>query len=533
MKLSGQALRKQVRAVSTCVVAVWTLIGFSHADEFYVDVVHGSDANGGSSWSDAWRTIRFATTTIPDPPSGEVHTVHVAEGVYALSTGEVFPVIMRTGLRLEGAGVGRTILDGEGTAWPLMRPPASPAPFLDAFEASGLTLRDAGNGVDATPSPGEGLTLTLRDVEIVGMSSEGIPALLEDSSSIYLILDRVSVRDCLGGLVLVNADSHNGIVVLANDCEFLDNRDTGVFMLAGGSSSGDHVELKRCRIERNWVAGIQFLNGMGCCHPLEAYDCSISQNRGHGVWANSGQGVGSVALVRCTLADNALDGLRTAGPQGYLTVSLEACILWGNRDDVRDPGGLVNLARFNDVGDGDYVGADRNISADPRFVDAENGDYRLSWGSPCVDVGPLTTPAGTTDLVGAARDVDGNLDHEGRTDLGALEFRPLQFAEPPRVGGELALEVRGPPLADGTIWRSLQALVPPASTPFGEFELDPTDAAAWQDVRVGVDGTVTYRRRIPDLPSLVGRTLSFQTLIHVGGAAGSAWSNPLTVTLAY
>jgi hypothetical protein len=60
--------------------------------------------------------------------------------------------------------------------------------------------------------------------------------------------------------------------------------------------------------------------------------------------------------------------------------------------------------------------AQGNIAADPKFMDADHGDYRLADASPCIDSGDssLVAPGGT-DLVGAPR-IQGR-----RVDIGAYE----------------------------------------------------------------------------------------------------------------
>ncbi len=503
--------------------------GVAHAGDFYVDPVNGDDANGGTSWSDALRSLRNASLSLPDPPAGEQHTLHVAEGLLAPSTGQSFPVYARHGFRIRGAGVGRTVLDGGGSGT-LLRAPDLPGPGL-SFEASGLTLRGGHHGVYAAPAPGGGWSAVLTDLVIEDMQLDGVyTAIQETGDTVYVDFERVRVQRCLGGLVGVNFESHNALTLNARDCEFLENRDTGVYFDPGGSSFTGSVTLERCRIERNRVAGIQTFGGSGCCHPLEAFDCSISSNRGHGLWARGGLGpaVGSAALTRCTVVDNALAGVRAEGPFDTMRVDLNACILWGNGDDLDDPGGLVCCVELCDIGDGDFAGIARNFSADPLFVDRADRDYRLRWGSPCIDAGELHPPVGARDLYGAPRDVDGDLDRQGRGDVGANEFRPLQYATAPGIGGELVLELRAPPLASATLWRSFLPTGPPVATPHGAFRLG-ADARAWLPVLVGPGGLSTVRRRLPDLPGLAGRPLSFQALVD--GPAGPAWTNAVTATL--
>src|SRR5205823_1810213 len=72
----------------------------------------------------------------------------------------------------------------------------------------------------------------------------------------------------------------------------------------------------------------------------------------------------------------------------------------------------------------DQTGLNGNISADPLFVDAANGDYRVQMTSPVIDTGnnraPQMPPA---DIAGNPRIVDGNGDGVDHVDMGAFEYR--------------------------------------------------------------------------------------------------------------
>ncbi len=101
-------------------------------------------------------------------------------------------------------------------------------------------------------------------------------------------------------------------------------------------------------------------------------------------------------------------------------------ILWGNSPDAiveADP--AVTTVHYSNV-EGGWPGTG-NIDADPLFVDPDNGDYRLSPGSPCIDTGDdSAVPNGVLrDLDGTPRFVaDACAGDSGATvDMGAYEFQ--------------------------------------------------------------------------------------------------------------
>jgi hypothetical protein len=68
------------------------------------------------------------------------------------------------------------------------------------------------------------------------------------------------------------------------------------------------------------------------------------------------------------------------------------------------------------------------LNGDPLFVDTANGDYRLSFCSPAINMGSNAcySPDSLPDLSGITTDLDGNPRiHDGIVDLGAYEFQLL------------------------------------------------------------------------------------------------------------
>ena len=86
------------------------------------------------------------------------------------------------------------------------------------------------------------------------------------------------------------------------------------------------------------------------------------------------------------------------------------------------PDSTIDIAysNFRTKGDAvvDHGVAGHNQSADPLFVDAPKGDYRLAPGSPAIDAGTLDASLGLTDVAGGPRKKG------AAPDLGAFETTP-------------------------------------------------------------------------------------------------------------
>src|SRR6185437_6846641 len=75
----------------------------------------------------------------------------------------------------------------------------------------------------------------------------------------------------------------------------------------------------------------------------------------------------------------------------------------------------------------DETGTRGNISADPLFVDAASGNFRLEQAAPPIDAG-TNTGAPPTDFDGNPRPIDGDGDGVAVTDMGAFEFPAADLA---------------------------------------------------------------------------------------------------------
>lgn len=221
--------------------------------------------------------------------------------------------------------------------------------------------------------------------------------------------------------------------MVIEDCSFIGN-------LAdwGGAlhRSGGPLELRNCRLLCNaasWGRGGALTLSGG---PFSLSNCVLANNLvrdGNTNGSIDGAAIscstGSLRLTNCTIAGNRVlelqdeDLMRQAGGVYLDDVSAEIanCIFRGNTEDI----GFTSKARVDvrycnieDMFPGEGV-----THLNPRFVDPENGDFRLLGDSPCIDRGsddPVILSH--TDIEGKPRLLFGGVAE--RPDLGAYEYDP-------------------------------------------------------------------------------------------------------------
>jgi len=145
---------------------------------------------------------------------------------------------------------------------------------------------------------------------------------------------------------------------------------------------------------------------------------------------------------RCTIAQVVLPPMFT-NTAGTVQFTLDASIVAIPGDSIYTFGAVGITASRSLISDGGFDGINGCFSGDAGFRDAGfrdagDGDFRLRWGSPCIDAASAA-PSGARDLLGVRRDVDGNLDAQSRTDIGAYEITPLEVVSSGSIGSSLRL----------------------------------------------------------------------------------------------
>ncbi len=317
-------------------------------------------------------------------------TVSVAEGLYSPSTnGETFPITMKNGIQLTGAGAESCVLDAESMG--------------NVIICSGIT--DAETRI-------EGFTIAHGDA----VQGGGIYCI--DSS---LTISKNNIRENTasgGGGIFCN----NSTPLIENCIICMNETRIGSFT---GSGGGVYLNNNSEGIFSNCVI---FSNN--------------AEDDGGGIAHN---GSSESIVINSTIVFN------TAGSHGYgggncvgdhSTSTMVNTILWGNTALGGGQQAVVGYRshlsiEYSDVEGGrppilvGYMGSltwgAEIIDADPGFIDSSPSapDLHLIPGSPCIDSG-TNDAAGLPgfDCDGNPRISDGNGDGIAVTDMGAFEYTP-------------------------------------------------------------------------------------------------------------
>lgn len=328
------------------------------AGTVYADAAKPDDTGDGFSWETAKRTLQAAVGIATDND-----TVLVAPGVYDEGTA-VTPNDKDAGYILN-----RVVITNDITL--RSRDGSESTIIKGAFDTT------SGDSVGRGPDAVRGVFM-----------SQGV---LEGFTVTGGATDRVDLENenNRGGGIYVTEGNY---VPLVLDCIITNNAS----VRGGGIHAGT---LKRCLLAYNWAT-----NNSSAIRGSIAYDCLVIKNLTAS--PTTGSACGYAWLYNCTIADN-------EGRSGDVTF-FRNCIL----DGGQSLSGRHYDCCLNVETSGASTIVDNCVIADPLFVDAAMGDYRLAAGSPCID---RANHAYVDDRFGT--DFAGDLRMQNaRVDVGAYEY---------------------------------------------------------------------------------------------------------------
>jgi hypothetical protein len=505
------------------------LVPCARAADRYVDAQAGSNSNDGAGPATAWRTLTFAVSQL-QTIAGSPHLIHVGPGIYDAALGEQFPIAVRSWIQIVGTqGSAATILDGGGaTILSYRTSPSEPDMYGPASITAGLTLRNGSTGISIVSSGAE-CSPVFHDMHISGMSQAGV-WVRDSGAGSHVARPVFTGTDFDTCTVGIRLDAGSAEVPPGGTCEasLTDGRISGCSVAAiemhAFTVNNVALWLERIRVTDNAGFGIHG-HGTGQAS-ITAISSLLALNHQAGIELLPANGF--LLLVDCTVAANAGAGVRATSAT---VAQLRNSIFHGNANDLELAGAILS-ANHCQSGDGDLNGQPACFGADPLFVAPSARDFRLRFGSPCIDSGDPASPPTALDLEARPRRTDGDLDTQERPDRGCLEFLPLGLSTAGQLGAPVRLEMWGEMGGSTILYFTRQAPVPPIPTVFGALELAPSSLGTLLTGPVAPFPPVAFQRPIPNNPFFVGRTFTFQALTTSSLApAGSAYTNAVSLTI--
>lgn len=407
----------------------------------------GSDANSGTSWTKAFRTVQKALATIA---SGEIW---VAAGTYypdeigfSNTNDRTATFYLKNNIALYGGFAG---IETELTArdWKTHATILSgDIDQLAGYDDNSLHVV-RGASVDGTAIL-DGFTITggnaNEGTDFPGATGGGMFNYAYASPTVVNCLftgNRATFR----GAAIYNFYYSSPAVV---GCYFSDNSANE----GGGAiySQTSEASFTSCTFTRNYAHyGGAIYNLSSATHTINCLFWNNSAISGGAVYNWGYYSGASPTILNCTFSGNRASwGGVLSGK--YCSPLITNCILWGNSSSIEDDGFPQSLTVSYSLVQGGFPGTG-NISSDPLFVDSNN--LHLQGCSPAIDAGRIAAVPSAV-----ATDLDGNPRYVGgEVDMGAYEYQPDGVPTVIFVNGMVSGG-----LHDGTSWSNAFANLPDA-----------------------------------------------------------------------
>ena len=490
----------------------------------YVDDINSSDDYNGRSLASAKRTLQAAANAAPT--NG---TVLANSGTYRYGSGtnngadgvEINRVALSKNLTLQSLyGPEQTVISGEAT-------------MRGAFIYSGCTL-DGFTIENAAGSLGGGVVLVSGAL----MTNCVIQSCEADKGGGVYFNQGGTMNSCTvknssaldgGGVYIKDAGTLNDCRIESNVAELDVQSDGGGVYMSGGT-------LTRCRISKNTAkdGGGVYMNsgtlnvctvqnniaeyggGVYAQNASRVINCLVSHNDASEDWGGVYLNNADAEITGCTLAENQDSSGEGSQLSVYTTNRIQNCIF--SKENPAPGEIVVYLWTTRPLLDACCIYGETNnytncITANPLFLDPQNGNFALHSDSPCIDAGTNSAASDSTDLV------DNPRIRNSVVDLGALEWVPPMYVD------SLRPDDSGDGLSWATAKQTLQAAVD-AADPYSAVYV--TNGVYSAGFAVGDDASVSNRVVLSRGISLYSMNGAGHTVIDGADAMRCALLTPQT-----
>ena len=395
----------------------------------------GDNTNSGFSPNEPLKSISYALLKMASDTNSP-DTMHIANGYYALSTGEKFPLSLKAEVSLIGEDRDSVILDGEDEIY-LFRG----IMYADNYAIQNMTIQHGNGDKNDFYSRGAFHIFENRNAKFENMIFRENTGAINSSGVImnsngFKVINTI-FKDNIGGKTFRTHHARQDIqydTIEVINCKFINNTPNYSIPSHEGGSGGalsvvGHEQAPVPNLFNTVLFNCLFIENHTRNHPYGGMSSTaigfIRNSRGY--------------ISNCTFGSNSSDNVLGAniGVIYNSNLSLYNSILYHNNPAelyMYTDTGNTNLSVYNSVVQGGEEGIriytpgnivyydPSNIDTDPMFDTASMFPYSLSAGSPCIDAGTLDLPPGIelpeTDLAGNPRV------YNGYVDMGAYEYGP-------------------------------------------------------------------------------------------------------------
>ncbi len=395
----------------------------------------GNNNNSGLTPDDPLKNISYALLKIASD-SLEPDTIHLVNGYYAPSTGEKFPLNLKSFVSIVGENTDSTILDGEEKIHLLHSNYST-----NDFTIQNMTFQHGNANISSPHKTGAFRLFYNRDVVFNNLVFKENTGRYHSAGGIYkcsnFLLKNIEFVNNFGGKSIIIGTSYDSTLdppgysdtVILQNCHFKRNiHDTNFIDVANGGA-------------------ILFQSGLTYPDSLVAYVYNSEFNENFARIGTSGPQSSSIAqhygskvfVINSNIAKNSSDNPigATIGILHNATLNVYNSIIYDNLPAqfyLNAYSGSPKLNIYHSLVQDGIFGIkiyspntqlhydQSNINANPLWDTTGPVTYMLTAGSPCIDAGTLDLPQGVelpeTDILGNPRNWGAGVD------MGAYEYGP-------------------------------------------------------------------------------------------------------------